>query len=240
MVASEQRDDGGVGQLIFLPFRSAWWIVKGLMLLWFVSCAVHIGYVRYNHLDGGAHMGDQLDYYIDQAGSRAQWVRGIADTGYFWVFEATEAQRRFFTAPQPLASPVGGATGARTNLAMATKRGLWAVFKPELVVVAYGTLLFGVKLGLAALATILAAVLMVAAGIDGLVQRSIRRDSGGNESASIYHRAKHYGLRLIAPGMAVILFCWPVAMDPALVLVPGCTAAALLLRFQFSYYKKYL
>ena len=238
-MASEQRDDGGVGQMVFLPFRSAWWIAKGLMLLWFVSCAVHITYVRYNHLNGEVHMGELVDYYIGQAGSRAQWVRGIADTGYYWVFEATEAQRSFFTAPAPLAAPVGGTTGARTNLAMATKRGVWAVFKPELVVLAYGTLLFCVKLGLAVLATILATVLMMAAGIDGLVQRSIRRDCGGNESASLYHRAKHYGFRLIAPGMAVIFFCWPKAMDPAFVLVPGCTAAALLLLFQFSYYKKY-
>lgn len=211
-----------------------------LMLLWFVSCAIHIAYVRYNALDGEAHMGQLLDYYIDQAGPRAQWVRGIADTGYYWVFEATEAQRRFFTAPAPLAAPVGGSAGARTNLAMATKRGLWAVFKPDLVVVAMATLLFGVKAGLAALAAILIAVLMLAAGVDGLVQRSIRRDSGGNESASLYHRAKHYGFRLIAPGMAVVHFCAPVALDPALVLVPGTFLAMGLLRLQLSYYKKYL
>lgn len=210
-----------------------------LMLLWFVSCAIHIAYVRYNALDGEAHMGELLDYYIGQAGPRAQWVRGIADTGYYWVFEATEAQRRFFTAPAPLAAPVGGNVGAQTNLAMATKRGLWAVFKPDLVVVAMATLLFGVKVGLAALATLLIAVLMLAAGVDGLVQRSIRRDSGGNESASIYHRAKHYGFRLVVPGLAVLHFCVPVALDPAAVLMPGAVAMAIALRIQLSFYKKY-
>ena len=63
-----------------------------------------------------------------------------------------------------------------------------------------GTQLLGVRLAtLGMMAPLLMLVYLVAAA-DGLTQRAIRRACGGRESASIYHRAKHLQVMLLAMG----------------------------------------
>lgn len=49
--------------------------------------------------------------------------------------------------------------------------------------------------------------------VDGLVQRSIRRASGGRESASVYQRAKHLQPTVFALVAAFVLLL-PVSYDP--------------------------
>ena len=101
------------------------------------------------------------------------------------------------------------------------------------------TQLFGVRLaGLITFVPLIA--LAYAAGItDGLVQRSIRRASGGNESANIYHRAKYFQVALMASISALCLLM-PVSVDFREILLPGATLLVLLARYQWAYYKKHL
>ena len=102
-----------------------------------------------------------------------------------------------------------------------------------------GTQLFGVRLaGLITFVPLLA-LAYAAAITDGLVQRSIRRASGGNESANIYHRAKHFQVALIVSISALCLLL-PVSDDFRGILLPGATLLVLLARYQWAYYKKHL
>jgi integrating conjugative element membrane protein (TIGR03747 family) len=102
-----------------------------------------------------------------------------------------------------------------------------------------GTQLLGVRLAtLAMMAPLLVLVYLVAAA-DGLTQRAIRRACGGRESASLYHRAKHLQVMLLAMGGALVLI-QPVSVDPCLVGVPVALLVGILTRLQWACYKKHL
>jgi len=102
-----------------------------------------------------------------------------------------------------------------------------------------GTQLFGVRLAMLMMAAPLYAVAYWAAVTDGLVQRAVRRASGGRESASLYHRAKHIQVALLVMGVAVFLLL-PASVDPTYFWVPGALVVAILARLQWTFYKKYL
>jgi hypothetical protein len=84
----------------------------------------------------------------------------------------------------------------------------------------------------------LLSVLYAVALADGLVQRAIRRASGGRESASLYHRAKHLQVVALAAGVAVTLL-WPGMLNPVWVWMPIAVLIAGLARVQWTYYKKH-
>ena len=102
-----------------------------------------------------------------------------------------------------------------------------------------GTQLLGVRLAtLGMMAPLLMLVYLVAAA-DGLTQRAIRRACGGRESASIYHRAKHLQVMLLAMGGELTLI-QPVSIDPRLVGDPVALLVGILARLQWACYKKHL
>ncbi len=102
-----------------------------------------------------------------------------------------------------------------------------------------GTQLLGVRLAtLAMMAPLLVLVYLVAA-VDGLTQRAIRRACGGRESASLYHRAKHLQVMLVAMG-GVLVLIQPVSIDPRLIGVPVALLVGILARLQWACYKKHL
>jgi integrating conjugative element membrane protein (TIGR03747 family) len=223
--------DNTVAVATLAPFRFGSRILWSIALMWFMSLAVHITWVNFYKLPVESHMEGLIGYYVDRAAAKG-FVERVANGAYWVVFEATSIQKLLTTPPPPRnnSMAVGGAV----------RRVTWAAFKPELATAAYATVLYGVKLGVLALALPLLAVLMVCFGVDGLVQRYIRRACGGHESASIYHRAKLYGVKLMPPFAAVIFLCSPVAFDPAWLLIPVTLFSAVLLRVQATYYKKYL
>lgn len=102
-----------------------------------------------------------------------------------------------------------------------------------------GTQLFGVKLATLIMAAPLFAVFYCAALADGLAGRAVRRASGGRESASLYHRAKHLQVVLLVISAAVDLLL-PTSIDPRYIWLPGALAVAVLARLQWVYYKKHL
>ncbi len=102
-----------------------------------------------------------------------------------------------------------------------------------------GTQLLGVRLvTLAMMAPLLVLVYQVAAA-DGLTQRAIRRASGGRESASLYHRAKHLQVMILVMS-GVLVLIQPVSIDPRLVGVPVALFVGILARLQWACYKKHL
>ncbi len=74
---------------------------------------------------------------------------------------------------------------------------------------------------------------------DGLTQRAIRRAAGGRESASLYHRAKHLQLALLATALLIYLFL-PASVDVRWIGLPLAATLAILTRLQWAYYKKHL
>ena len=102
-----------------------------------------------------------------------------------------------------------------------------------------GTQLLGVRLAALALLAPILVLIYIVAGADGLTQRAIRRASGGRESASIYHRAKHLQAAVLTMGTLGILL-WPSSFDPLLIGVPLVAAVGTFARLQWSYYKKHL
>jgi hypothetical protein len=77
------------------------------------------------------------------------------------------------------------------------------------------------------------------ASADGLAVRAIRRARGGRESASLYHRAKHWQVAVLAMSAAVALLA-PVSIDPRWISLPGALIVGTLARLQWAYYKKHL
>ncbi|MBI4204917.1 MAG: DUF4400 domain-containing protein [Betaproteobacteria bacterium] len=67
----------------------------------------------------------------------------------------------------------------------------------------------------------------------------IRRASGGHESSSIYHRAKYFQISIVS-AIAALCLLLPLSIDPRWILLPGVTVLALLVRWQWVYYKKHL
>jgi integrating conjugative element membrane protein (TIGR03747 family) len=199
-----------------------------LLLLWFVSVASHITYVRWNQLEAAPHMERIIGYYVDAAGNNPLLDK-VATKAYWLVFEVTRAQE-MLSVPATESKPIS----------QAVRRAFGAGLKVDLTVASYATILFGVKLAIMALAAPLFAVLMAVAVVDGGVQRFIRKACGGMESSSIYHRVKLYGVLMLPPFATTLFFCVPVAFDPAWIYVPTAVLSAILLRFQMTYYKKYV
>jgi integrating conjugative element membrane protein (TIGR03747 family) len=212
----------------FAPFRLAWRTAKSVVLVWLVCIVMQIGWVHWYHVDVDTEMPELIGYYLKKSGD-VEFVQTVALKVYWMAFEATAIQRRLTS--QPSDAQTVGAT---------TRRIVWAAMRDDLRVAAYATVLFGVRLAITVLALPLFLALQFAAGVDGLVQRQIRKDCGGNESSALYHRAKLYGISYLPPFAATLFLASPVAFDPALVLLPAAIGSAVLLRVQATYYKKYL
>lgn len=229
-MASNQPENT-IAAATFAPFKLASRVLFSLSLLWFTSVAVHIAWVNWHKYPVESHMEELIGYYVDGAPSKG-FVEMLADKTYWLVFEATTVQKTL--ASQPVVRR------DELKLAPRIRGGLWAAFKPEIKTAAYATVLFGVKVGVLLLALPLLGVLLLCFGVDGMVQRYIRRACGGHESAALYHRAKFYGVKFVPPFAAVVFLCSPVAFEPALLFIPVTLFSAVLLRVQTTYYKKYL
>ena len=101
------------------------------------------------------------------------------------------------------------------------------------------TQLFGVRIATLMMAIPLLALVYSVGLTDGLVQRAVRRASGGHESSSLYHRAKHLQLLLLVTSGAVSLLL-PESIDPRHIWLPTVVTVAIVARIQWAYYKKHL
>lgn len=79
----------------------------------------------------------------------------------------------------------------------------------------------------------------MAAAIDGLVARDVRKFTGGHESGWVFHRAK----RLVTPsivGSISLYLLLPWSVPPALIFAPSMLLFAFMLYLTASKFKKYL
>ena len=131
------------------------------------------------------------------------------------------------------------ADGAALSIPDTIMRNTYVANFQAIQVAMIGTQLFGVRLAVLLAFSPLLVLTYAAAVTDGLVERSIRRAGGGNESANIYHRAKYFQVALMALSSALYLLL-PVSVDPHEILLLSTTLLVLLARYQWAYYKKHL
>jgi integrating conjugative element membrane protein (TIGR03747 family) len=131
------------------------------------------------------------------------------------------------------------AEGAALSIPDTVVRRVYIANRDAIEVAMIGTQLLGVRLATLALMLPLLLLISVVAIADGLTQRAIRRASGGRESASLYHRAKH--LQVAVTGTAVLVFLlWPAPVEWLLVGLLLASVVSLLARMQWAYYRKHL
>lgn len=131
------------------------------------------------------------------------------------------------------------AEGAALSIPDTIVRNTYLVNIEAIEVAMIGTQLLGVRIATLILIVPLLVLIYLVAGVDGLTQRAIRRASGGRESASIYHRAKHLQFTLMTTGFLIFLF-WPASVDVRWIGIPLAAILAILTRLQWGYYKKHL
>ena len=156
-------------------------------------------------------------------------ITGTANALYGVVFRATgihDMGLRF-------------AEGASLSIPDTVVRNSYIANRDSIEVAMIGTQLLGVRLETLALLLPLLVLIYVAAAADGLTQRAIRRASGGRESASLYHRAKHLQVAVAGTGVLAILVS-PAPANWHLIGVPLSAAIGVLARIQWEYYKKHL
>jgi integrating conjugative element membrane protein (TIGR03747 family) len=101
------------------------------------------------------------------------------------------------------------------------------------------TQVFAVRLAVLTLSLPVFLMFALVAIVDGLVQRDLRRWSGGRESSFVYHHAKRAVFPFVILAWVVYLAC-PVSVHPSLVILPFAVLFAAALAVTVSTFKKYL
>jgi len=162
----------------------------------------------------------------------ARFARNFADTFYDVTFKKTGVQRAVIW----LATPVPGFSDSKL------RKNLHALFNSvkEYVLAAMTvTQIFAVRLAVLILAFPAFVLLALLGLIDGLVQRDVRRWSGGRESSFVYHWAK----KALCPSLIlpwIIYLAMPESVHPNLVVLPFAVLFAISVMVMASTFKKYI
>ena len=187
------------------------------------------------------------------------FMHGVWPAGHRLETVAAVLDSDLAVAPRPLADRLGDLTYAAIFRASGLEGAITAATMPgaklsgadetlirvfvvpygeEIAIVMQSARLLGVRLAILVQVFLVGLVAIGAALVDGLVQRYIRREGAGRESANLYHRAKY--LQLVGGLLVAMLYITvPVAIDPRW-LFAWVGMAALLAFVQGKYYKKYL
>lgn len=161
----------------------------------------------------------------------ARFATGLADKVHDVLFESTGVVDFVAWASLP---PDDGGQGLRRTLYP-----LFHAVAPFVVAAMQITQVFAVRLAILALASPVFVLFSLVALVDGLVQRDLRRWSGGRESSFVYHWAKRSALPLLVLAW-VLYLALPFSLHPAFVVLPFATLFALSIAVTASTFKKYL
>ena len=186
--------------------------------------------------DGTARLQDILEQDIVRTHFIECWysdlpklATGIANFLYALIFRVTgihEMGTRF-------------AEGAALSIPDTIVRSGYLANFEAIQVAMLGTQIIGVRLATLVVVVPLIALAYAVAVTDGFVQRAIRRVSGGRESSSIYHRAKYLQMVLVVTSGGIFML-WPSSIDFVAMMSVTLAIAVVLVRAQWSYYKKHL
>jgi integrating conjugative element membrane protein (TIGR03747 family) len=228
--------DQGIAGVLLAPLK--WSCISVMILLGLIVAAWIIDWIFVFRVwpEGLARLQRILDQDIARTYEIECWygdlpslARGAANIFYDLLFQRSGIHDM----------GVRFAEGAALSVPDTIVRNAYVANFEAIRVAMLGTQLIGVRLATLIVLLPLIALVYAVAMADGLVQRAIRRVSGGRESSNIYHRAKYLQFVLVVTSMAIFLL-WPSSIDlPAMSSLVLAIAAALV-RVQWSYYKKHL
>jgi len=228
--------EGGIAGALLAPLKLVFALIMAFIGILVVAWIVDWTFVFKVWPDGIDRLRSILAADLARARDLAAWqggvpgaVTGTANFLYALVFGVTgihDMGMRF-------------AEGAALSIPDTIVRNTYLANREAIEVAMIGTQLLGVRLATLAMFVPFLVLSYFVAGADGLTQRAIRRASGGRESASLYHRAKHLQVALMATGLLIGLF-WPASVDVPWIGLPLAAALAILTRLQWAYYKKHL
>lgn len=164
----------------------------------------------------------------------AQYAKNFADRFYHITFKATGIQSAVIWLATPTPETQHKTAGFRKKW-----HDYYLVAENYILAAMVVTQIFAIRLAVLTLA-IPAFILLAMLGlIDGLVQRDIRRWSGGRESSFVYHWAK----RVLYPSLIlpwIIYLAMPVSVHPNLIVLPFAVLFAVSVTVMASTFKKYL
>ncbi len=228
--------EGGIAGALLAPLKLAFALMLTFLGILVAAWTVDWMFVFKVWPDGIDRLRSILAADLARARDLATWqggvpgaVTGTANFLYALVFRFTgihDMGMRF-------------AEGAALSIPDTIVRNTYLANIEAIEVAMIGTQLLGVRLATLVLIAPLLVLIYVVAGVDGLTQRAIRRASGGRESASLYRRAKHLQVALIAIGLLTGLL-WPASVDVRWIGLPLAATLGILARLQWVYYKKHL
>ncbi len=163
-----------------------------------------------------------------------QFARSFADNFYEITVVSTGLQSVVIWLATPTAASPERLAGLRNKLHDYYKIAENYIFASIVVIQ-----IFAVRLAVLILAFPAFVLLAMLGLVDGLVQRDIRRWSGGRESSFVYHWAKKFLYpSLILPW--IIYLAMPVSVHPNLIVLPFAVLFAVSVTVMASTFKKYL
>lgn len=154
----------------------------------------------------------------------------LSSSVYYWIFEWT----RIVDIIAWAMNPPYGTGGFRLAIATVTQ-----AIGQYLEAMINTTQVFGVRLAVAILTTPIFIMIGVAALIDGLVERELRRYGGDNESAFVYHAVKPW-MRPAVVGSWFLYLALPISIHPNMIFLPAAIMYGTALYLATSKFKKHL
>lgn len=200
------------------------WI--GMTLIWSDMGANHSHSMFINEL---GYLNDSFTHKV--MGSRpVTFAIWLSTSIHFWLFEWT----RITDAVQWLLSTPTDSSTVRVILSRAM-----LTINEYYVAATNSTQLFGVRMAVALLSTPAFILFGMAALVDGLVERELRRYGGGNESSFVYHNVKSW-MRPAIVGAWFIYLGLPISVHPNLIFVPAALMYGGAIYLTTASFKKYL
>ncbi len=229
------REDAFVAALL----RPLWLMIwaggiAGGLLIW--ACLVDAFFVFHVWADGIDQLRRLLVHDVEQLGvlaARQGWPEG------FVANSANAVYRMIFEASGMHEMGVRFSQGQGLSIPDSVVRGLYLQHAEVIEVAMVAVQLFGARLTLLAMASPLLLLMYAVGAVQGLVDRRIRTDCGGRESASLYHRAKHGQVAALAVAMLLVLVL-PEMLDPTIVTAVLAVLILVGAFVQWRFYKKAL
>lgn len=229
---------GLVSRSLGLIARALFWLAAALL---FSILIEWLGMSLWWPEEGVRHSQDMLAReveYLSQDFKRsvliaepAAFAQRYADVAYELLVRRTGLLELIRWAEAPLAPSA--------SRVQRTLHGLYTPISAYVTAALVITQVFAVRLAILTLALPVFLLFALVAVVDGLVQRDLRRWSGGRESSFIYHHAKRTVLPFVILAWVVYLAC-PVSVHPSYVILPFAVLFALALAVTVSTFKKYL
>lgn len=162
-----------------------------------------------------------------------KYAKRYAERAYYYLFEFTQITKwvDFASKPPPASSDTTGFQATFHKLYLGAKdyldAGKWRLFT------------YFVRLAVLTLALPLFLLIALVAITDGLVQRDVRRWSGGRESALLFSASKNFVMPSIV-GAWIVYLAFPISIHPNFVILPFAVLFALSLAMMVGSFKKYL